>query len=172
MSIRVIELSDGWTVALDVAVWAVGGTVTGYVTHRLGPDAFKRDGWITRLRPFEADGRIYEEKLRIKQWKGRLPEAGDLFRGGFSKRSLRKVDPAYLERFVRETRRAEVTHWIVIALGPFFFLWNPWWLAVVMVVYGVVANLPCLLAQRYNRGRLLRILDRVRARRGGAEPAA
>jgi hypothetical protein len=29
-----------------------------------------------------------------------------------------------------------------------------------MVVFGVLANLPCLVAQRYNRARLLRVLRR------------
>lgn len=172
MSIRVVQLSDGWTVALDVAVWAVGSSLTGYVTHRLGPDAFTRDSVVTRLRPFERSGRFYEDRLRIKRWKARLPEAGDLFPGGFSKRSLQKVDPVYLERFVQETRRAEVTHWVIIALGPFFFLWNPWWLGTVMVAYGVAANLPCLLAQRYNRARLMRTLDRVRRRHNQGDPSS
>ena len=159
MSIRVIELSDGWTVALDVAVWAVGGTVTGYVTHRLGPDAFKRDGWLTRLRPFEADGRFYEETLHIKQWKGRLPEAGDLFRDGYDKRVVTRAD---LPRYVIETRRAEYTHWAIMAAAPLFLLWNPflvWW---AMVAYALIANLPCLVIQRYNRARVLRILGRRR----------
>ncbi|MEZ5145334.1 MAG: hypothetical protein R2726_22905 [Acidimicrobiales bacterium] len=165
MSIRVIEVSDGWALAIDVGVWAVGGSLVGYVTHRLGPSAFSRDSVLTRLRTFERDGRFYEERLRIKRWKGRLPEAGDLFPGGFSKRSLQKMDVAYLERFVQETRRAEVTHWVLIAMGPFFVLWNPWWLALVMVAYGIAANLPCLLAQRYNRARLLRTLGRIRHRR-------
>ena len=58
----------------------------------------------------------------------------------------------HLERFVVETRRAEATHWLVLAAGPFFVLWNPWGLALVMVAYAVVANVPCLLIQRYNAG--------------------
>jgi glycosyl-4,4'-diaponeurosporenoate acyltransferase len=172
VNIRVLQLSDGWTVVLDVAVWAAGSSLTGYLMHRLGPDAFTRDGVITRLRPFERSGRFYEERLRIKRWKGRLPEAGGLFPGGFSKRSLRKVEPAYLERFVQETRRAEVTHWVIIGLGPLFFLWNPWWLGVVMVTYGIAGNAPCLLAQRYNRARLLRTLDRVRRRDNQGDPSS
>lgn len=161
---RVIDLPIGWTVVVDVVVWAVVGTVTGYVTHRLPAARFAADGPLTRLRAFEADGRWYEEHVAIKRWKGRLPEAGDLFKDGFSKRSLRRSSTAELERFVVETRRAEVTHWVVMAAGPFFVLWNPWGLAVVMVAYGVLANLPCLVVQRYNRARLARVLALARRR--------
>ncbi len=158
---RVIELPLGWTVVLDCVVWAVGGTAIGYLTHRAGPDRFARDGPVTRLRPFEQDGRWYEQHLRIKVWKRRLPEAGALFADGFSKRNLRDASAGQLERFVVETRRAEVTHWWVAALGPLFVLWNPWGLALVMVVYAVVANGPCLVVQRYNRARLQRVIHRI-----------
>jgi glycosyl-4,4'-diaponeurosporenoate acyltransferase len=168
VSIRVIELSLGWTVAVDVVAWAAIGTATGYATHRAPLRRFERDGPFTRLRAFERDGRWYERTLAIKSWKARLPEAGGLFEGGFSKRELRTGADreAVLRRFVIETRRAEVTHWVVMAAGPFFFLWNPWGLALVMVAYGVIANLPCLLIQRYNRARLLRVLARANHRAG------
>ena len=110
--------------------------------------------------------RRYERVLRIKRWKRLLPEAGDLFRGGFSKRRMLRHDRDYLERFVVETRRAELTHWLIMGAVPFFFLWNPWWLALAMLGYGIVANVPCLLTQRYNRARLLRMLARSHAVRG------
>jgi glycosyl-4,4'-diaponeurosporenoate acyltransferase len=165
VSVRVVDLSIGWTVVLDVVVWAVVSTVTGYVTHRLPPQRFASDGFLTRLRPFEADGRWYERRLAIKSWKDRLPEAGAVFQGGFSKRSLRSASIDDLERFVVETRRAEVTHWVVLAAGPFFFLWNPWGLGLVMVAYAVVANVPCLVVQRYNRARLRRVVALARLRR-------
>jgi len=39
-----------------------------------------------------------------------------------------------------------------------FYAWNPWWLAKAMLAFGVLANVPCLLVQRYNRARLERAL--------------
>ena len=39
-----------------------------------------------------------------------------------------------------------------------FFLWNPCWADLVMVAYALAANLPCILAQRYNRSRFQRLL--------------
>ena len=164
MTVRVIELSNEWTVVLDVVAWAAISTLTGYVAHRMPPSRFAADGFFTRLRPFESDGRWYERRVGIKRWKSRLPEAGALFRNGFSKRSLRSDSVDQLERFVVETRRAETTHWVLLAAGPLFVPWNPWGLALVMVAYGVVANVPCLVVQRYNRARLRRVIELARDR--------
>jgi glycosyl-4,4'-diaponeurosporenoate acyltransferase len=41
---------------------------------------------------------------------------------------------------------------------PVFLVWNWWWVELLMVVYALAANLPCLLVQRYNRARLARLL--------------
>ena len=151
----------------DAVLWAVWSGVCGYAAHRIPDPALRRDR-LLRLRPFERGGRAYERILRIKAWKDTLPEAGSLFRGGFSKRRVARHDRAYLEQFLAETRRAERVHWAIAALGPVFFAWNPWWLASAMVGYAIGANVPCILVQRYNRARLVRLLgprpvtDRVR----------
>jgi glycosyl-4,4'-diaponeurosporenoate acyltransferase len=163
--LRIIDLPLGWTVVLDTAAWAVVGVAVGYGMHRVPAARLAHDGPLTRLRPFEADGRWYERRLHIKTWKARLPEAGALFEGGFSKRALDDSSLDHLERFVVETRRAELTHWLVLAAGVPFVLWNPPGLLAVMWLYAVVANVPCLLIQRYNRARLTRVLDRARRRR-------
>jgi len=155
-----IELSDGVAVAVSVVAWLVLGFAVGYGAHRLALSRLDHDGRLTRLASFEQDGRWYERRLRIRRWKDRLPEAGGLFAGGFSQRALRDRRRDTLERFVAETRRAELTHWVLLFMAPLFFLWNPAWLAAAMVLYALAANVPCLLVQRYNRARLLRILRR------------
>jgi glycosyl-4,4'-diaponeurosporenoate acyltransferase len=158
-----LHLGLGWTVLIDCVVWAVAGFSVGYLAHRASAQRFAAAGVLTRLRAFERDGRWYEERWRIKAWKDRLPEGGAIFSGGFSKRSLRTRDPDVLGRFVIETRRAEHTHWWLMALAPLFLLWNPWWLALAMIGYALIANVPCLMVQRYNRARLIRVLRRRRA---------
>jgi glycosyl-4,4'-diaponeurosporenoate acyltransferase len=161
----VVDLSPPVAVLVDAAVWALAGVVVGLAAHRARPPRFTADGPVTRLRGFEAGGRLYERVLRIRAWKHRLPEAGDLFRGGVSKRALPGADPAALARFATETRRAESTHWGLLVMAPFFFLWNPPALALVMAVYALVANAPCIAVQRYNRARLLRVLGLAAHRR-------
>lgn len=155
-----IPLTNGWAALVGGAVWAVLGTLTGYVMHRLPVRRFDHDNALTKLRPAEVDGRVYERRFAIRRWKRWLPEGGDVFEGGFNKRALGRRDSANLQRFVAETRRAEMTHWITMFYGPLFWLWSSWWLGGVMVAFGIVANVPCLVTQRYNRARLLRVLQR------------
>jgi glycosyl-4,4'-diaponeurosporenoate acyltransferase len=144
-------------VLLDIAVWGGWSAVVGYAAHRRPASSFARDGWLYRPRRIERGGRLYE-RFGIKRWKDRLPEAGALFTGGFSKRTVRTRDRAQLARFVVETRRAEWTHWTIMLITPVFLLWNYWWVEFVMVAYALAANVPCLVVQRYNRARLTRLL--------------
>ena len=160
-------MSPGQIVAVDAAVWAAWSVVVGYTAHRLPRSRLDHDGRLTRLRAWERGGRAYE-RLGIRRWKDRLPELGGAFRGGVSKRALASRDPAALEGFAAETRRAELVHWGIPVVTPLFALWNPPWLLAAMVAYAVIANLPCLVVQRYNRGRLLRLAAR-RARRASKE---
>jgi glycosyl-4,4'-diaponeurosporenoate acyltransferase len=150
---------------IDAGVWATWSALSGYAAHRLSAARLARDNRLFRIRPIERDGRFYERWFRIKRWKDRLPDAGDLFAGRVSKRKLIAYDPEHLERFAAETRRAELAHWLILAAAPWFFLWNPWWLGLAMVGYGVVANVPCIAIQRYNRARLLRMIRRPSAAR-------
>jgi glycosyl-4,4'-diaponeurosporenoate acyltransferase len=148
------------TVAVDVIAWGAFHAGTGYAAHRLGDARLGREGWLLRPRPFEVGGRWYRRRLRIHRWKDRLPEAGALFAGGVSKRELPSYDRAGLELFVRETRRAELTHWWAMACGPLFVLWNPPLAAGLLIAYGVGINLPFIAIQRYNRFRVQAILER------------
>jgi glycosyl-4,4'-diaponeurosporenoate acyltransferase len=151
-----LSFSDEIIIAVNVVAWFAWSVGVGYVGHRLPIERFTVDSWLTKLRRFERDGRWYERRLRIKRWKDRLPEAGAFFGGGFSKRSVRRVD---LDRYLVETRRAETVHWAAMSLTPVFAIWNPPWAMVAIVVYALAANGPCLLVQRYNRARLVRILE-------------
>lgn len=154
-------VSQPLTAVLDVVAWAVFHASTGYLVHRMKAARFAADWWLHRPRSFERGGRFYVDVLRIKRWKRWLPEAGDLFAGGFDKRHLVSRDRAYLETYVLETRRAELGHWTAAACAPLFFLWNPWPIGLVMIMYGALSNAPCIAAVRYNRLRLQRILRKV-----------
>ena len=156
------------TVLIDVGAWAVIHSATGYAVHRLPLHRLQHDSWLLRPRSFERDGRLYE-RLGIRRWKDRLPEAGALFAGGVSKRHLPTAAEGGLPRFIAETRRAELGHWLAMAGGPLFVLWNPPAVAVVMMVYAVAVNAPFIAIQRYNRLRASsRALDRINRSSAGA----
>jgi glycosyl-4,4'-diaponeurosporenoate acyltransferase len=162
-------MADGTVrlVLIDAAAWAGLSVAVGYGGHRVAARHLGHDTWLTRLRRFEDGGRRWE-RLGIRRWKDRLPEAGGLFTGGVSKRRL--GGDADLERFVVETRRAEIVHWGLAACGPLFLLWNPLWLGGVMAAFGIGFNAPFIVVQRYNRGRVQRALARRQAtRRAGPE---
>lgn len=147
------------TIVVDAFAWGVFHAATGYAAYRLDESRLRRDGWLLRERGFET-ARGYRRWLRINRWKDKVPEAGALFRGGLSKRHLPSYDEAGLQLFVRETRRAELAHWWCLLCGLFFLLWNPPLAAVLLVSYGVAANLPFILIQRYNRLRIQALIAR------------
>jgi len=149
-------------VGVDSAVWAGCSLIVGYGAHRLPSAAVERDGFITARRGWEGDGSVYE-RLGVRRWKDRLPEAGGLF-GGVSKRSL-SLGRDGLAQFAAETRRAEYVHWALLAVGPLFAWWNPWPLALAMLGYAVLANVPFVIVQRYNRARVLALAHRKSKRR-------
>lgn len=168
MSLRVVHLSDPVTVVLDIVAWGAVHAGSGYLVHRLPVAWLARDRWLFRERRWERGGRRYRTTLRIHRWKDRLPEAGALFTGGVSKRHVTAAADGGLERFVVETRRAELGHWLAMVPAPLFALWNPPGVAVAMVVYALAVNLPFVAIQRYNRVRSNRVLRSSRRDRRSA----
>lgn len=151
-------------VAADAAAWAAVQVAAGYVVHRLPDRLLERDTWLLRERAWEDSGRFYVRALRIRRWKELLPEAGAAFEGGVDKRRLAGRDAASLARHARETRRAELGHWLAMAPAPVFVRRNRPLLAPFMAVYALAVNVPCIAVQRYNRIRLARAQDRLRRR--------
>ena len=152
-----IELPIAWVIALNVAGWPVIQFSFAWLFTRMPVTWFNPGAGYT----WEQGGRFYERWFCIKRWKDRLPDAARWFSGGFAKGTLAGKQADYLHRFIRETWRGELCHWCAIACAPVFFLWNPLGADLVMVAFAVAANLPCILAQRYNRQRF----QRLRARR-------
>ncbi|WNQ10026.1 glycosyl-4,4'-diaponeurosporenoate acyltransferase [Paenibacillus aurantius] len=157
---RVLELPALGTLLLDIAAWLAIQLAAAYGCLKAPDRWFRETRW---LRPWglERGGRLYERGLAIKRWKGWLPDGGSWFKGGFSKKKLRSADSAYLSRFLLETRRAEVTHWLAMAPAPLFFLWNDRASGWILMGYALAANLPCIWVQRYNRIRLGRISSKT-----------
>jgi len=160
-----IELPIAWVLTLNVLGWPVIQLGLAWLFTHLPISWFRPQ----RAYRWEREGRFYEQIFAIKRWKDWLPDGAPWFRGGFGKGKLQDANLEYLRRFSRETWRGELCHWCALAFAPVFFLWNPWWADLIMVTYAVPANLPCIVAQRYNRARLQRLIDR---RTGGVVRAS
>ena len=142
--------------AANLLGWPIIHLSIASAALRLPRELFARDSWLTAPRRWEQDGRVYRGWFAIRKWKSWLPD-GASWLGGFAKKKLGARDPVYLAQFLLETRRAEVGHWCMLACLPIFFVWNPPWACWAMTAYALGANLPCILAQRYNRLALKRV---------------
>jgi glycosyl-4,4'-diaponeurosporenoate acyltransferase len=147
-----------WINALFIVLTHVFAIIWGRL---LSPAYVLREHPWSHIRSFEAEGRLYARWCRVRAWKHLLPDGG-AWLGHFRKASLDTVDRAYLAQFIGETRRGEFTH----MLGFIFFfpnvLWNDVVVSGMLLLYGVVAHVPCIVVQRYNRARLLRVWNRQR----------
>lgn len=159
----ILDIGDGWAVALSVATWIGVSFAVGWWGARWPDARLEADGPFTRLRGWERSGAWWQRHLRVQRWKDRLPEAGAFF-GGTAKRHLPSRSDQGLEAFRRETVRAERVHWLILASTPVHLLWCRPTVALGMVAYGLVFNVPFIIVQRANRGRLDRILSRRRRR--------
>ncbi|MBR0423225.1 MAG: hypothetical protein IJJ04_01080 [Clostridia bacterium] len=113
---------------------------------------------------WEENGNFYVKKLKIKKWKDKLPQY--VAKDGFSKKnlqSLTKLSPEYIERFILETCRAEWNHIMCCMYFVISFIINSFYYGIIFSVIPVVANVPFIFIQRYNRIRLLKLKHRAKA---------
>jgi glycosyl-4,4'-diaponeurosporenoate acyltransferase len=155
-----IELSIAWVTALNIIAWLVIQFGLAWAFTQLAAERFDYGSRFARPRGWERGGRFYERMFAIKRWKDRMPDGSRLFRGGFAKGKLEIATPEYLERFLRETWRGEVVHWLALATLPLFAIWNPWWGVLINAAVALAVNFPCILVLRYNRARIVRLFGR------------
>lgn len=151
-----IELPLAWVIILNCISWPIIQFGLAWLFTRLP------DSWFhpPKQRAEKLESWLYQRFFQVHRWKANLPDAAAWFGGGFAKSALATSEASYLERFIRETWRGELCHWCALACLPMFFLWNPIWANWVMTIYAISANAPCILAQRFNRIRLRRLLTR------------
>ena len=154
------DLPPGWAILLNAGAWLVIQLGVAAFSSRVPLARFDPRGRLFRARAWERDGRVYDQILRAHVWKRALPDGAALFRSGFRKRRMRGRSSGYCTQFVLETCRAELSHWLALALLPLFFIWNPWQIALLMIPYAISTNVPCIVAQRYNRPRLSALANR------------
>ena len=156
-----IELSIVWTAALNIIAWTVIQFGLAWGFTQLAAERFNSQSFWPRIKRWELGGRFYERVFDIKLWKDKLPDASRMFRGGFAKANLQTAAPEFLERFLRETWRGEIVHWLALLTIPLFCIWNPWWGVLANAAVALAVNFPCILALRYNRARFQRLLARL-----------
>ena len=158
---RVIFLSDFWTIFLCFLVWPLLQVAAALFCLNLPDRYYSPNSFFYKSHSFERDGLIYDQVFRVKRWKHLLPDGGAVWKKrGFKKKRLDNFSRENLYRFLIESARGELTHWL--AIFPFWVFWFftppivPW----IMLAYALLVNMPCIIAQRYNRPRVQRLLKR------------
>ena len=111
---------------------------------------------------WERKGQLYI-KLRVNEWKDKVPDMSSYFKGMFYKKALAQTrSSAYFERFVIETCIAEA---VLVALmvggvAAYLVFRNAW--GIIAWLLYALGNLPFVLIQRYNRPRFKLLMERQR----------
>lgn len=141
--IRALAITCGtffYHFAMRLAVGAV-------VPNRFHPE----HAWF---RQTKIEGKVYKF-LKLRRWKGKMPTYDPRL---FSKQYYTP------EQIVRNMCQAEVVHEIIILLSfiPLLFalLWDSFWVFFFTSVAAAAVDLVFVMMQRYNRPRLLKLLQR------------
>lgn len=82
---RILFLSTGWTIALCFVLWIVINLSVSYICLYLPDKFFNPRSFFFRSHPFEKDGQLYEDFLKVKSWKKLLPDGGGSGKNGVTK---------------------------------------------------------------------------------------
>lgn len=121
--------------------------------HLFNPERFKEKKWEKGFYNF----------IKIKKWKDKIPEIGELT-CDFSKSEIKDPnDPEYILMFLQEIGYAEVIHFLSCPLGFLIIFVIPFQIELILAITLPVAlinsfyNLLSALIQRYNRPKLYKV---------------
>lgn len=166
---RLIFLPDGWTVLICFLIWPLLQTVISWSCLKIPDSRYHPDGAWFRTHAWEKGGQIYQTLFRVRSWKERLPDGGKAFRDGYQKKRLTDTSRENLEKFLIESCRAELAHWLAILPFWIFGFLAPPIILPIMLAYALIVNAPCIIAQRFNRPRIQKQLDRIRSRKSSVQ---
>lgn len=112
---------------------------------------------------WEKEGKIYD-RIKIKQWKTRLPDAsliiGRFFPKFLPKKRIEGAKKAKVAVLVKESCIAESTHFLSALAGLFCIkIWRFW--GVIVSIIWALWNMLFILIQRYNRPRLIATQNKI-----------
>ena len=154
-----IYLPTFWLIVVNAAAWAAIQIGVGYFAAKISDERFDPKGAFLKEQHWEQGGEIYEKLFRVRRWKSWLPSGGKIF-GIFSINSFRSADHVYAHKWLVESCRAEFTHWLAMLPALLFFLWNPFSAWMINIIYAICANIPCIISQRYNRPRVMQLMNK------------
>ncbi len=115
---------------------------------------------------WEKDGKIYEY-LHIRRWKDRVPDMSRILKSMVKKKLPVGSSSARMDLLVQETCVAELIHSLLIVAGlRLLRIWPGIGGWIVYLIYVLLGNLPFIMIQRYNRPRLVHLVEKTKEREG------
>lgn len=151
---------DFYIIVSYFILWIVFMVSPAYICFKLPKSYFNPNSLLFKEKNFEKHGDFYEKVFLVHKWKWILPDGAAIWKNGFRKKHLKNISSEYLNEFIIESCKAEATHLPPMFLALLFALYNPPNVVLIMVIFGVITNLPCIITQRYNRIRIHKLLIR------------
>ena len=161
---QIFEFSPLFTVILCITLWLIFQVSIAVLCMKINDKHFSSTSFLYRTRRWEKNGEIYEKIFKIRRWKKLLPDGGAIMKGGYKKRHIDITSTDNLEKFVIESCRGELAHLLSILPFWIFGFFAPARIILYMLIYAVFINFPCIIAQRYNRPRVIKLLEKARRR--------
>ena len=149
-----------WIIFWNIIAWGFFHFAISDICFRIPLSYFHKDLVWFRIAGWEDKGRVWQRLFLVKKWKKYLIDGSSIVKKSYNKSYLHGMNKHDLAVFAAETKRAELTHWLLMVPAPVFFLWNPIWAGWIMIVYAFFVNFPFIITQRYNRGRIEAIIIR------------
>lgn len=160
---QIMKFSPIMTVVLIFITWPIIQFIISIICLKVSDKYLYYDSKMFRLKLWEKNGEIYNTLFKVKFWKKYLPDGGAIMKG-YKKKYLKDTSVDNLEKYLLESCRSELQHWLSIFPFWIFGLFAPAKVIPYMFIYALLSNIPCIAAQRYNRPRIIRLLERMKKR--------
>jgi len=139
------------------------GVPSFFIGEKLPREWFDAERFPFSSFAWEKDGKVYE-KIGVRKWKKITPDMSKYIRRAFPKQGSMMRDAAFLRRLLAETCSAEIVHWGLILFCPVFPILMEKYGYLSMLLFNI-GNLLPIIIQRYNRPRVLQIVQRIERRK-------
>ena len=157
---QILFIPKPLAILLCFILWPVLQIAAAFICHMLPERFLLHSSFFYRCHGWEKGGEIYRRIFKVHRWKKFLPDSAAFIKGDYKKKSLDSLSKSNLEKYLLESCRGEMTHWLAIPPFWIFGLFAPTRVIFYMLIYALAVNLPCIITLRYNRPRIEKLLER------------